>query len=111
MDARKLAQDAAAKKEHCYAGEAQIVDDETGKPIEQFTVQDRLPDLPNAPGEVRWGGGQTSSGFRDGTYSIGWEYVRERHVELRVFTVGYLPQPFSATLEKDGLLKPITEPE
>jgi beta-lactamase regulating signal transducer with metallopeptidase domain/protocatechuate 3,4-dioxygenase beta subunit len=84
----------------------QIVDDETGLPIENFSVQDRLPDSPSAPGKILWGGEESSSsGYREGRFYIGSRFVQGGNVEFRVLAGGYVPQAVKIPLENDGSLK------
>jgi len=84
----------------------QVVDDETGNPIELFSVQDRLPDKPGSKDEISWGGETSSSrGFRDGKFSVGPQYVHDGNVEFRVLSAGYLPQAVKIPVESDGTLK------
>ncbi len=62
----------------------QVVDAETGEPIEDFVVQNRLPMGPDYKGPVLWGGETwTVGGFPGGRFRIPGE--------CRVVAPGYLP--------------------
>jgi hypothetical protein len=104
-----IASSATVSETRCYVGTVQIVDDETGKPIEYFSVQNLLPGLPNSPGEIRWGGEEsTLGGHRDGRFSIRSDYIQYGLVEFRVLAGGYLPQSVRISAEKDGTIKTTT---
>ena len=73
---------------------AQVVDAQTGRPVEHFTVEDRSP----SAGMVRWGSGVSTGTSRDGHFDIrpfrayeGDKVAEENRGECRIIAPGYLP--------------------
>jgi len=75
-----------------------VVDDRTGLPVTEFTLewgQSKDPDS-----EIVWGFGATASitPRRDGQFRISWSFTAGRKVSLRILADGYLPQPVTEPL-------------
>ncbi|HUS48018.1 MAG TPA: carboxypeptidase-like regulatory domain-containing protein [Phycisphaerae bacterium] len=70
----------------------QVVDDKTGKPVEQFMLQMGWPDAKD-PNKVGWGGGQTSGKWREGKFQQRCGWTRGSKVWFRILADGYLPEP------------------
>ncbi len=86
-----------------YAGRAQVVDGETGAPVEHFSLQQGRPD-PRQPDEILWyGKRKIVGGYRDGFFRIEHPDVVEGTVRLRVLADGYVPGIVVAETE-DGLV-------
>ena len=71
----------------------QVVDAESGFPIESFTLQWGWPDPAN-PSKIGWGGISSHSSRRaEGRFSEKSGWPKGKKVGLRVLADGYLPQP------------------
>jgi len=70
-----------------------VVDDETGRPVEQFALQTGWPD-PTNPSRIGWGGMTTSSSpRRGGRFSERMGSPVGKKIGLRILADGYMPQP------------------
>jgi len=87
-----------------YAGEGLVVDDATGKPVEQIAVQEGVPN-PGAESGIMWITMiQSEKGVPGGRFSITHNCVKEGKVRIRIVADGYLPEVAIVDTE-DGLLK------
>jgi beta-lactamase regulating signal transducer with metallopeptidase domain/protocatechuate 3,4-dioxygenase beta subunit len=87
-----------------YAGEGLVVDDVTGKPVEQIAVQEGVPN-PGAESGIMWITMiQSEKGVPGGRFSITHNCVKQGKVRIRIVAGGYLPEVAIVDTE-DGLLK------
>ncbi len=84
------------KKSEPVLVNGQVVDDETGQPVKQFTLQGGFVD-PKDPTKTAWGYSETPSGspFQERIdWAGGWR--------ARIVAAGYLPQPILDKAPADG---------
>jgi hypothetical protein len=96
--AKKLAAPPTAAEQGWVEFRGQVVDDVTGRPVEQFGTQRGWPD-PGNPSRIVWGGSSTSSSrHSEGRFSARSGAQAGRKTGLRILADGYLPQPVTPDL-------------
>ncbi len=99
--AKKPAAPPTAAEQGWVEFRGQVVDDETGRPVEQFGMQWGWPPDPPDPGNpsrMIWGGGMSSSRHSEGRFSARSGAQAGRKTGLRILADGYLPQPVTPDL-------------
>jgi len=97
----------APAKRPRYAFTVTVVDDKTGKPVEDFALQRGWVN-PGAANRILWGHTTYSPrGHRGGKLNVGWDAITGNYKSAtrqfrRIVANGYLPHPIST--------KPITDP-
>ncbi len=87
-----------------FAGEGLVIDDATGKPVEQIAVQEGVPNAGAESGIMWITALQSARGIRGGRFNVTHGWVKEGKVRLRIVADGYLPEV--AVLDtKNGLLQ------
>jgi len=87
-----------------FAGEGSVVDEVSGKPVEQIAVQTGAPRV-GAPKEIIWITAlQSRKGIRGGRFQVSHGWVHGGKVRIRIVADGYLPEAVIVDT-KDGLLE------
>jgi beta-lactamase regulating signal transducer with metallopeptidase domain/uncharacterized GH25 family protein len=74
--------------------EGRVVDDQTGEPVTQYTIQRGFVD-PKDPSKVSWGGEWTSSNLPRGEFQNRVSLTPGEIVRFRILAAGYLPEPIT----------------